>query len=769
MTRRTVTVFTLLLLVCAMLLASAASDGHRHKRDNSQAALRTAYERVRGSPYNVSYDSRAVLVDGERVLLLSGSIHYPRASPSMWPQLMQTARQGGLNTIQTYTFWNLHAAERDGPLDWTTGSRDLGAFLQAAQDAGLFVVLRIGPYICAEWYNAGLPLWLTTNASVALRYYEQGWLDAVDTWTRQVAAYVEPWLARHGGPIIMAQIENEYGGAGSDPLRQAYVQWCANLTRAVDIGVPWLMCREPDAPQPLIYAENGFYSDIDYVMQQQDERMQPAMWTENWPGWVQNWGNGKPNRPAEDVAYSLLAFVASGGSMHNQYMYFGGTNFGITSGNQGNGPDGLHAITQSYDYDGAVDEFGVPHEPKYSHLAEAQAALDAYSDALLAGPIAPPVDGADGCQLFLYNRSTTPVAFLANNGAYVNRTCALLGQQFAVPSWSVSVIDLSDMAVVYNSHTFSAATVAAERRYQKLLAQPASSWSPAASDIAQWHDAPAPWPNADVLTQVGPAEQLNATQYRSQYFWYVTDFTTGAASDAVLLGLSGVWDRFHAFVDDSPALAANTTVSSLVTFTLATPTLSAGTHTLRIRCALVGLDNVSQGPTFHSTKGLRGSVVVNGVDVTNNTWRHVTGLHGEALRVFDGGDVPWTPYNATAMQRPGGVWLRIAVPAPAVLGDAATATWQLDMSAMRRGLVYVNGFSVGVYWNIQATSGCGDCRYEGGYDPEQCRTGCSTGPSQAKYHVPRDVLRLQAGQSNEVVVFEEEGGDPLQIAFQQRT
>lgn len=279
----------------------------------------------------------------------------------MWPQLMQVARGGGLNSIETYVFWNYHEAER-GHLDWKSESRNLGAFLQAAQQSGLFVILRLGPYICAEWFNAGLPLWLTTNTSIALRYYDAGWLEAVEGWVKRVTAYVEPWLARNGGPIILAQIENEYGGAGSDPGRQAYVEWCANLTQLVDIDVPWLMCREPDAPQPLIYAENGFYSDINYVTSQQTQRKQPAMWTENWPGWVQNWGNGKPNRPAEDVSYSMLTFIASGGSMHNQYMYYGGTNWGITQGNQGVQSDGtVHAITQSYDYDAAIDEWGLPH------------------------------------------------------------------------------------------------------------------------------------------------------------------------------------------------------------------------------------------------------------------------------------------------------------------------------------------------------------------------------------------------------------------------
>ena len=407
-------------------------------------------------------------------------------------------------------------------------------------------------------------------------------------------------------------------------------------------------------------------------------------------------------------------------------------------------------------------------EPKYSHLAEAQALLSSYAGALLSGPYAPAVDVSDGCQLFVYNSSTRPVAFFANNRAEGNCTSIIQGTAFTVRAWSVSILDLTKPTVVYNSHTLSAATIAAADRYQQRLARPLSSWSPTSADVFQWRDTSAPWPSADVLTQPAPAEQLNATQYRSQYLWYVTNFTTRSVSDTVTLGLSAVADRFQAFVDGSDALATGGVVRALTNFSLSTPGLLAGLHTLRVRCALIGLDNVDQGQSFHDTKGLLGSVLVNGVDATSNGWQHVVGLHGEQLRVFDGGRAEWTPYNGTDMQRPGGVWLRFTMPAPAVVGDPATATWQLDMSAMQRGLVWVNGFNVGNYWNIRATSGCGACKYEGGYDPESCRTDCGQ-PSQRKYHVPRDVLRVQSAQSNEVVLYEEQGGDPLHISVQQRT
>lgn len=316
------------LCLVVLLLTQCAHAQHRHPRaspvslaivDAADASVSASpYERVRGRPYTVTYDERAIVIDGQRTMLLSGSIHYPRASPSMWPQLLASARAAGLNTVQTYVFWNYHEAVK-GVMDWSTESRNLTQFLQTAQDAGLFVNLRIGPYVCAEWQYGGLPIWLHDDPAIQFRYYDPLWLTPVEKFIRYVTRLVEPYLARNGGPIILAQIENEYGGAGSDPKRIQYVDWCGNLTVALDIDIPWVMCQQPDAPPPTIYACNGFTCD-DYVANQQTVRRQPAMWTENWSGWVEDWTMGKPNRPVEDLAFATLKFIAAGGSYMNYYM-----------------------------------------------------------------------------------------------------------------------------------------------------------------------------------------------------------------------------------------------------------------------------------------------------------------------------------------------------------------------------------------------------------------------------------------------------------------
>jgi hypothetical protein len=158
-----------------------------------------SYADVRGRPYKVDYDYRSLRINGERVLLQSAGIHYPRSSPSMWPQLMQAAAAAGLNTVQTYVFHNYHESVR-GTWDWSTEHRNLSQFLQAAADAGLFVNLRIGPYICGEWFYGGQPLWLH-DAGFPFRQYNPGWTKYMQDMMTAVVLYVEPYLARNGGSV----------------------------------------------------------------------------------------------------------------------------------------------------------------------------------------------------------------------------------------------------------------------------------------------------------------------------------------------------------------------------------------------------------------------------------------------------------------------------------------------------------------------------------------------------------------------------------------
>ena len=175
-------------------------------------------------------------------------------------------------------FHNYHE-EVKGHWDWATEHRNLSLFLQAAADAGLFVNLRIGPYVCAEWFYGGQPLWLH-DQGFNFRDYNPGWTKYMSDMMTTVVEYVEPYLARNGGPIILTQIENEYGRFNE------YVEWCGNLTTQLNTDTVWIMCQQPTPPAPIVGTCNG--DDCSgFVQNQQSTVHMPAMWTEDWVAWFQ--------------------------------------------------------------------------------------------------------------------------------------------------------------------------------------------------------------------------------------------------------------------------------------------------------------------------------------------------------------------------------------------------------------------------------------------------------------------------------------------------
>ena len=245
--------------------------------------------------------------------------------------------------------------------DFTTENRNLSGFLQAASDAGLFVNLRIGPFVCAEWNYGGLPLWLRDRTR-HFRTNDSAWESEMATFVSYITHYVEPYLARNGGPIILAQIENEsalhhtlfhptpsppssapsssspspslpspsscsllpsprcvrYDNMeGGDAGNKEYVQWCGALTQKLDIGIPWVMCSSRDAPAFIINTCNGFYCDSWIEGHKRDFPNQPSLWTEDWSGWFYSWGQPKPSRPVADLAFAVARWIGRGGSHHN--------------------------------------------------------------------------------------------------------------------------------------------------------------------------------------------------------------------------------------------------------------------------------------------------------------------------------------------------------------------------------------------------------------------------------------------------------------------
>uniref|UniRef100_A0A8C9FFT7 Galactosidase beta 1 n=1 Tax=Pavo cristatus TaxID=9049 RepID=A0A8C9FFT7_PAVCR len=159
--------------------------------------------------FGIDYDCNCFVKDGHPFRYISGSIHYSRVPRYYWKDRLLKMKMAGLDAIQTYVPWNYHEPQM-GVYDFS-GDRDLEYFLQLASETGLLVILRAGPYICAEWDMGGLPAWLLEKESIVLRSSDSDYLTAVEKWMGVLLPKMKPHLYQNGGPIIMVQVENEYG------------------------------------------------------------------------------------------------------------------------------------------------------------------------------------------------------------------------------------------------------------------------------------------------------------------------------------------------------------------------------------------------------------------------------------------------------------------------------------------------------------------------------------------------------------------------------
>ncbi|GAA3862117.1 beta-galactosidase [Leifsonia kafniensis] len=304
------------------------------------------------------------LLDGEPFRVLSGALHYFRVHPDHWADRIHKARLMGLNTIETYVAWNAHAPARgEFHLD---GQLDLARFLDLVAAEGMYAIVRPGPFICAEWDNGGLPAWLFLDESVGVRRNEPGYLAAVSEYFDQLLPIVAERQIDRGGPVILVQIENEYGAYGAD---KGYLQALVDLNRAAGITVPLTTIDQPtdqmlsDGSLPELHKTGSFGSRAieRLATLRAHQPTGPLMCAEFWNGWFDHWGAHHHTTSAADSARELDELLATGASV-NLYMFHGGTNFGFTNGANDKGV--FQPTTTSYDYDAPLTESGDPG-PKF--------------------------------------------------------------------------------------------------------------------------------------------------------------------------------------------------------------------------------------------------------------------------------------------------------------------------------------------------------------------------------------------------------------------
>ncbi|WP_309317053.1 glycoside hydrolase family 35 protein [Streptomyces salinarius] len=331
-----------------------------------------------------------LLRNGRPHRLLAGSLHYFRVHPGHWADRLRRLAALGLNTVDTYVPWNFHErTEGDIRFD---GPRDLTGFVRLAQEEGLDVVVRPGPYICAEWDNGGLPAWLTGTPGMRLRTSHGPFLEAVDRWFDELIPRIEDLQAGRGGPVVAVQIENEYGSYGDD---HAYVRHVRDAL--VARGVTELLYTA-DGPTPLMQdggalpghlaaATFGSHPRQAAELLRSRRPAEPFLCAEFWNGWFDHWGEKHHVRPAAGAAQTVGDILDEGGSV-SLYMAHGGTNFGLWAGANHDG-DRIRPTVTSYDSDAPIAENGAL-TPKFFALREKLTALDG-SGPLRPLPAEPPV------------------------------------------------------------------------------------------------------------------------------------------------------------------------------------------------------------------------------------------------------------------------------------------------------------------------------------------------------------------------------------------
>ena len=298
-------------------------------------------------------------LDGNPFQILSGAIHYSRVPRAYWRDRLRKARAMGLNTVETYVFWNLHETS-PGQFDFS-GQNDVAEFVREAQQEGLFVILRPGPYVCAEWDFGGYPAWLLRDPNMEVRTSNPAFIAAASRWLHRLGQELAPLQSGNGGPIIAVQVENEYGSFGSD---HKYMEQIHHLL--LDSGFNRAMLYTADGADEL---PNGSLPELPAVINFGSGNAKaefakldklrprgPRMCGEYWDGWFDHWGEKHHTTDPDEEAKELEWMLAQGYSV-NLYMFHGGTSFGWMNGaniDAGKyGPD-----VTSYDYDVPVSENG---------------------------------------------------------------------------------------------------------------------------------------------------------------------------------------------------------------------------------------------------------------------------------------------------------------------------------------------------------------------------------------------------------------------------
>jgi beta-galactosidase len=332
------------------------------------AALAFLGSPLRAQSSSFKFEGTQFLLDGKPFQFMAGELHFQRIPREYWRDRLLKARAMGLNAIATYVFWNAIEPE---PGQWSfSGGNDAAGFIKIAQEVGLYVILRPGPYACAEWDFGGLPVWLLRTPDIKIRCMDPRYISACEAYIRKLADQIGNLLVSRGGPILMVQLENEYGSYGND---RTYMLTLKKIWEAA--GVPGPFCTADGATPSMLEAGSvpGAAIGLDpgtedkhYAEALKLKRNVPLYCAELYPGWLTHWGEPWASTKTESLLPEVQWLLDNGKSF-SLYMFHGGTNFGFTAG--ANFDDAYQPDVTSYDYDSPLNEIGRP-TPKYMALRD---------------------------------------------------------------------------------------------------------------------------------------------------------------------------------------------------------------------------------------------------------------------------------------------------------------------------------------------------------------------------------------------------------------
>ena len=316
------------------------------------------------------------LLNGKPFVVKAAEIHYPRIPKPYWEHRIKMCKALGMNTVCIYIFWNIHE-QREGEFDFT-GNNDVAEFCRLAQKNGMYVIVRPGPYVCAEWEMGGLPWWLLKKKDIRLRERDPYFMERVKMFEQKVGEQLAGLTIQNGGPIIMVQVENEYGSYGEDKPYVSEIRDCLRGIYGKELALfqcDWSSNFEKNGLDDLTWTMNfGTGANINDQFRRLGELRPnaPKMCSEFWSGWFDKWGARHETRPAKDMVDGMDEMLSKGISF-SLYMTHGGTSFGHWAG--ANSPGFAPDVT-SYDYDAPINEYGHA-TPKFWELRKM---MEKYND-----------------------------------------------------------------------------------------------------------------------------------------------------------------------------------------------------------------------------------------------------------------------------------------------------------------------------------------------------------------------------------------------------